>query len=86
MSMDRRSLVALPNLVDLLAVCATHADAAGETIRNDCGLCHTIVAQGKGAAAAELKDNLVFEHPEDIGEMWMEMPCTDCHTGAGAGM
>jgi nucleoside-diphosphate-sugar epimerase len=28
---NRRSLVALPNLVDLLAVCATHADAAGET-------------------------------------------------------
>lgn len=28
---NRRSLVALPNLVDLLAVCATHPNAAGET-------------------------------------------------------
>lgn len=28
---NRRSLVALPNLVDLLAVCATHRDAAGQT-------------------------------------------------------
>ena len=28
---NRRSLVALPNLVDLLTVCATHPDAAGET-------------------------------------------------------
>jgi nucleoside-diphosphate-sugar epimerase len=28
---NRRSLIALPNLVDLLTVCATHPDAAGET-------------------------------------------------------
>lgn len=28
---NRRSLVALPNLVDLLACCGTHPDAAGET-------------------------------------------------------
>jgi nucleoside-diphosphate-sugar epimerase len=28
---NRRSLVALPNLVDLLGVCAVHPDAAGET-------------------------------------------------------
>ena len=28
---NRRSMVALPNLVDLLVVCATHPDAAGET-------------------------------------------------------
>jgi hypothetical protein len=24
---------------------------------------------------------LEFQHPEDIGEAWKEIKCSDCHTG-----
>ncbi|MDA8413619.1 MAG: NapC/NirT family cytochrome c [Desulfobacteraceae bacterium] len=62
-----------------------HATNKGETIRRDCTLCHDIGIQGipgKGMEVARIGESLNFRHPEDIGDAWKEMPCTDCHTGA----
>jgi hypothetical protein len=61
-----------------------HQTADGEVIRKECVICHTISAQGKKDAMAytEARDGLTFEHPEDIGNMWEEMPCYECHKGA----
>ncbi len=55
----------------------------GKLIRNDCQLCHTILSQGPAGAimAASTPAGLEFKHPEDIGEAWRFMACTDCHTG-----
>jgi hypothetical protein len=55
----------------------------GEVVRNDCQLCHTILAQGPGAGglSAQGAGGLVFRHPEDIGGAETLMPCSDCHTG-----
>jgi hypothetical protein len=60
-----------------------HKSADGKLITNDCNACHAIIAQGtpqKMVFATEPK-GLVFQHPEDIGEAWQEMKCSDCHTG-----
>ncbi|MFC1628816.1 NapC/NirT family cytochrome c [Gemmatimonadota bacterium] len=55
----------------------------GKLIRNDCQLCHTIIGQGFAGAdfATSGLAGLEFRHPEDIGEAWRFMSCTDCHTG-----
>jgi len=55
----------------------------GKTIRQDCRLCHTILSQGPADAlmTADTPEGLEFRHPEDIGEAWRFMGCTDCHTG-----
>jgi nucleoside-diphosphate-sugar epimerase len=42
---NRRSVVVLPNLVDLLVVCATHPDAAGQTF---------LVSDGEDLSTPEL--------------------------------
>ncbi len=57
----------------------------GEIIRNDCQLCHTILAQGPGASGLEMQGvgGLDFQHPIDIGGAETMMPCSDCHTGGG---
>ncbi len=60
-----------------------HAAADGRTIRHDCTVCHTIIAQGPGPAAATVAPGgLAFQHPEDIGTAWQVMRCSDCHHGA----
>jgi hypothetical protein len=60
-----------------------HKSADGELITNECNACHTIMAQGK---PQEMKysmepQGLEFQHPEDIGEVWKEIKCSDCHSG-----
>ncbi len=61
-----------------------HVSQDNRKISRDCNLCHIINAQGppgnleRGGAGQALE----FKHPEDIGEMWKEMLCADCHTGA----
>jgi formate-dependent nitrite reductase cytochrome c552 subunit len=61
-----------------------HSGADGQAISRDCNLCHFIVAQGlPGKMEVGLvEQKLEFRHPEDIGDVWKEMMCTDCHTGA----
>lgn len=55
------------------------------TITRDCNSCHSIIAQG---SEAELKTvqtvGMEFQHPVDIGDMWKEMNCHECHNGGPA--
>ncbi len=61
-----------------------HVSESGKTIRRDCNLCHTISAQGtdldKEFAASNV--SLEFKHPEDIGDVWREGSCSECHATA----
>ncbi len=61
-----------------------HQTSDGKLISNDCHTCHTITAQGKPDAMtfAGDRNGLAFEHPEEIGTLWQEMPCSSCHKGA----
>lgn len=59
-----------------------HASASGKTISKDCNSCHTILYQGTDPVPTTLgAEGLPFRHPEEIGEMWKEMNCRECHTG-----
>jgi nitrate/TMAO reductase-like tetraheme cytochrome c subunit len=58
-----------------------HTSAAGKVISRDCAVCHTIIEQGPPGAVEKSTDGLPFRHPVDIGEMWQEMNCYECHTG-----
>jgi len=60
-----------------------HKSVDGKAIRNDCGLCHKILQQGKAGNLrfAGGPEGLPFEHPVDVGDAWKEQPCSSCHTG-----
>lgn len=59
-----------------------HTSADGKTISNDCNSCHTILYQGTDPVPTTLNiAGLEFEHPQDIGDLWKETSCKDCHTG-----
>ena len=58
-----------------------HTSAAGKAISRDCAVCHTIIEQGPPGALEKNTDGLPFRHPVDIGDMWQEMNCYECHTG-----
>ncbi len=53
----------------------------GHTITRDCNLCHTIVGQGKQGEVdyTNIRENLEFRHPVDIGMAWKEANCSECH-------
>ncbi|MCB2229175.1 NapC/NirT family cytochrome c [bacterium] len=58
-------------------------DAEGNAVKSDCNSCHLILAQGPSESVDSLESNLAgltFQHPEDIGGMWQDSKCTDCHT------
>jgi len=61
-----------------------HTSSDQKRISRDCHLCHFIIAQGPTGQleTATIGGRLEFRHPEDIGDAWKEMLCTDCHTGA----
>jgi hypothetical protein len=54
----------------------------GTRISKDCNLCHTIVGQGKAGTIeyTNVRENLEFKHPVDIGTAWKEASCSECHT------
>jgi nitrate/TMAO reductase-like tetraheme cytochrome c subunit len=56
-----------------------HESAEGELIRNECGICHTTLAQTEAGQAVALTDGM-FEHPLPMGDM-RGMMCNDCHSG-----
>jgi hypothetical protein len=59
-----------------------HVSPAGKPITKDCNVCHTILYQGNTPAPTTLAvQGLEFQHPEDIGEIWKETNCKECHTG-----
>ncbi|MEI6049896.1 MAG: NapC/NirT family cytochrome c [Bacteroidota bacterium] len=53
----------------------------GRIITRDCNLCHSIVGQGKQGMMdySNIKENLEFRHPVDIGTAWKEANCSECH-------
>ena len=61
-----------------------HISSDGKVISRDCNLCHFIIGQGTPGQleTAPIGQRLEFRHPGDVGDMWKDMLCTDCHTGA----
>jgi hypothetical protein len=53
----------------------------GRVITRDCNLCHSIIGQGHQATMeySNIKENLEFKHPVDIGTAWKEANCSECH-------
>jgi hypothetical protein len=53
----------------------------GSRITRDCDLCHTIVGQGKQGELqySNIRESLEFNHPIDIGTVWKEANCSECH-------
>ena len=59
-----------------------HMSTTGKVISKDCNICHTILYQGDAPAPTTLSvAGLEFQHPADIGDLWKEMNCKDCHSG-----
>ncbi|MGA9117170.1 MAG: NapC/NirT family cytochrome c [Bacteroidota bacterium] len=59
-----------------------HAAPDGRVITKDCNSCHAILSQGTDPIPSTLTvGGLPFEHPEDIGDAWMDTNCSECHTG-----
>jgi hypothetical protein len=58
-----------------------HRSNDGKVISRDCNLCHSIQAQGRpdSLQVALSNQSLEFIHPVDIGEVWKEYACTECH-------
>lgn len=64
-----------------------HRSADGNAVPHDCSTCHEILVQGRAGQeeyASSLR-GLSFRHPVDIGNLWDEVTCDACHTGAGVG-
>ncbi len=59
-----------------------HVSDDGRVVTNTCNDCHIITAQGVQGdmTYAASNEGLDFVHPVDIDEMWLEMPCYDCHS------
>ncbi len=53
----------------------------GRKITRDCNLCHTIIGQGNRELIryTSIKDTMEFQHPIDIGTIWKEANCSECH-------
>jgi hypothetical protein len=62
-----------------------HTSADGQTISHNCRACHILVAQGPEGKLETNLEGLEFKHPVDISDLWQQMKCSDCHTGALAG-
>jgi len=59
-----------------------HKSASGKVITNNCGACHTFLAQGNPSDLAATKlQAQPFKHPVDIGVDVTTMKCSTCHTG-----
>jgi nitrate/TMAO reductase-like tetraheme cytochrome c subunit len=58
-----------------------HKTPSGRVISRDCNLCHTILAQGNPDKlnSGSVRDSLEFVHPIDIGGVWKEYNCAECH-------
>ena len=59
-----------------------HVSENGKKIRNDCNLCHTILAQGVDTLmqSTGVYNFLEFKHPVDIDEAWKDAACSECHS------
>jgi len=60
-----------------------HRSADGRVVSHACDACHVIIGQGTGPEAETMSpQGLEFRHPVDIGGMWKQMACTECHSGS----
>jgi hypothetical protein len=57
-----------------------HVSEEGKVLSRDCNACHTILAQEfeKGSQRLSM-GGVEYVHPVDIGGMWKEVNCSDCH-------
>jgi len=63
-----------------------HKSTTGKVISHDCNSCHSIIAQGSGPQGRQISAaGLEFQHPVDIGDMWKEQNCAECHSGGLTG-
>ncbi len=58
-----------------------HKAKDGRVISNNCNACHKIIEQGLDGKLEASTSGLEFKHPSDIGDVWKEVVCSDCHTG-----
>jgi hypothetical protein len=60
-----------------------HKSLDGSVIRAGCNDCHEILRQGTPGSmqTATGREGLAFQHPVDIGDLWVSQPCSSCHTG-----
>jgi hypothetical protein len=57
-----------------------HVNEEGKVLSKDCNTCHTILAQKFGHDSARVSlAGVEYRHPEDIGDAWKEMNCSECH-------
>jgi nitrate/TMAO reductase-like tetraheme cytochrome c subunit len=58
-----------------------HKTSKGETIKKDCELCHSILAQGPSGkmTTVPLTSTMEFMHPVEIRNVWKTAMCSDCH-------
>ncbi|HZI19804.1 MAG TPA: NapC/NirT family cytochrome c [Pyrinomonadaceae bacterium] len=56
-----------------------HKSPAGQVIRSDCNICHTLLDQSAAGRAVAAKGG-EFRHPVDLGDLAV-LHCNDCHKG-----
>ncbi|MCK5571640.1 MAG: cytochrome c3 family protein, partial [Bacteroidetes bacterium] len=57
-----------------------HVSDDGKVLSRDCNVCHTILAQDSEQGLERISlGGVEYVHPEDIGDIWKEMNCSDCH-------
>lgn len=58
-----------------------HKSVDNKTISMDCHLCHEIIDQAEGEAAFAPPAYQIrpFQHPRNLGDIWKDRHCTDCH-------
>lgn len=54
-----------------------HVSSTGKVIRNDCNVCHTVLAQDVVAETPSIQGTS-FRHPVDLGDL-AELKCSVCH-------
>jgi hypothetical protein len=60
-----------------------HTSPDGKIVSHTCnGACHTFLYQGPDPSPATYAvAGEDFRHPGDVGDLWKEMMCNDCHSG-----
>jgi hypothetical protein len=59
-----------------------HVSDDGKVLSKDCNSCHTILAEEFERDTLRLSlGGITYQHPVDIGDMWKETNCSECHSG-----
>ena len=62
-----------------------HKSSDGTVVTHECTTCHAFLVEGRAGEEvyASTPEGLPFQHPVDIGNLWEQMTCDACHSGAG---